>query len=61
VGDAVAFVSQLHGLKPIEAAKLIAGDFGLAVDSRPPDPRNSELRFGNGQKRRELEKACKNG
>ena len=30
-GDAVAFVSQLHGRKPIEAAKLIAQDFGLAV------------------------------
>ena len=55
-GDAVAFVSQLHGLKPIEAAKLIAGDFGLAVDSRPLTP-EQRTKIRERQKRRELEKA----
>lgn len=55
-GDAAAFVSQLHGLKPIEAARVIANDFGLAVDNRPLT-REQRTRIREQQKRRELEKA----
>lgn len=55
-GDAVAFVSQLHGLKPIEAAKLIAQDFGLTVDNRPLT-REQRTRIRERQKQRELERA----
>jgi len=55
-GDAVAFISQLYGLKPIEAANLIAKDFGLVVDSRPLTP-EQRTKIRERQKRRELEKA----
>ncbi len=34
-GDAVTFVAQIYGLTPIEAAKMIASDFGLQVHNRP--------------------------
>lgn len=55
-GDAVAFVSQLNGLKPIEAARVIANDFGLAVDNRPLT-REQRTRIRERQKQRELERA----
>lgn len=34
-GDSVAFVAIFEGIRPIEAAKLIAEKFGLAVDQLP--------------------------
>ena len=55
-GDTVAFVSQLHNLKPIEAARLIARDFGLQVDNRPLT-REQRTRIREQQRQRELEKA----
>lgn len=37
-GTAVDFVSRLFGLKPIEAAKKLAADFGIIIDDRPLTP-----------------------
>jgi DNA primase catalytic core len=55
-GDAVAFVSQLHGLKPIEAARLIAKDHGLASDVQPLSQEDRK-RFREQQRIRERRKA----
>ncbi len=40
-GDAIDFVSKYYGLPPVEAAKHIADDFGIAYDRQvrsPPKP-----------------------
>jgi len=37
-GTAVDFVSRLFRLKPIEAAKKLAADFGIIIDDRPLTP-----------------------
>lgn len=55
-GDAVAFISQLYGLKPIEAANLIAKDFGLVVETRPLT-QQERTRIREQQRKREYEKA----
>ncbi|AGK99645.1 CHC2 zinc finger domain-containing protein [Desulfoscipio gibsoniae] len=34
-GDAIDLVAKVYGLRPIEAARMIARDFGIEVDNRP--------------------------
>lgn len=37
-GDGIGFVAKLHGLRPLDAARLIASRFGLPVGGQsPPD------------------------
>lgn len=48
-GDGVDFVAQLHGLRPIEAARMIARDFGIQVHT--PEP--AELQRIRKQRERE--------
>lgn len=38
-GDAVDLVARLYGLRPIEAARLIAGDFGIPLPGDSPQER----------------------
>lgn len=56
-GDAVALVARLTGLKPMEAARAIARDFGLQVDG-PEDP-EARRKAEEARKRREDEQALK--
>jgi len=37
-GDPVAFVAKLFSLRPIDAARKIANDFGIQIDGRPLAP-----------------------
>lgn len=48
-GDGIDFLAKLKGLKPIDAARIIAERFGLAVD-RPPTQQEAKKR--NELKRR---------
>lgn len=45
-GDVIAFTAQLYGLSPIDAARKLAGDFGIEVGSvpasKPPEIRKQE-------------------
>lgn len=40
-GDSVKFVADLYGLRPLNAARLIAGDFSLATVDRSYRPRRN--------------------
>ncbi len=51
-GDGISFVAKLHGLRPIEAARLICKHFGLAADDDPAE--NARLRREAEARRRAL-------
>jgi DNA primase len=55
-GDAVDFVSRLLRLRPLEAAWLIARDFGLAVDDQPLS-REARRKIAEVRRRAAIEKA----
>ncbi|CAA7602462.1 Zinc finger, CHC2-type [Acididesulfobacillus acetoxydans] len=60
-GDGVDFVAKLYGLTALEAARLIASDFGLAVERDKPLSREQRAEIRERQERRELERAWKQG
>lgn len=55
-GDAVDLVARVLNLRPLEAARTIARDFGLPVDDRPPSP-EARKRAAEAARERELERA----
>ncbi len=55
-GDGVDLVARVLNLRPIEAARLIANDFGLPVDDRPLS-REARRRAEEAARDRELERA----
>ena len=54
-GDGVAFVGELLGLQPLDAAKAIADRFGVQVSSKPLT-RHERLKLARAKAERELEK-----
>ena len=57
-GDSIKLVADLHGLRPVDAAMLIAEQFGLSVYTSPSPAVNHQT--SETAKIRELEKAFRN-
>lgn len=60
-GDGVDFVTQLYNLTPLEAARLIAKDFGLVVDMDKPLTAQQRAEIQQRQDRRRLETVWRDG
>ena len=60
-GDGVDFITRLYNLSPVEAAMLIAKDFGLVVDVDKPLTTQQRLEIRRRQDKRWLEAAWKDG
>lgn len=55
-GDAVDLVAKLHNLRPIEAARVLAADFGIEMpDASPEDQASARKRAEEARRRREEE------
>jgi hypothetical protein len=59
-GDNTAFVAKLLNLRPIDAAKALAAQFGIPVSSKPLT-RRQRLKLARVKAKRELEKKLQEG
>lgn len=57
-GDVITFTAKLYGLKPVDAARKLAQDFGIPIDGNRPSKKTVQ-QLREIQKRRELERAFK--
>jgi len=60
-GDSVDFVTRLYNLSLLEAARMIAADFGLSVDEGKPLTSKQRAEIRQRQDKRILEVAWKDG